>query len=210
MFFLQLLVLPACALLSTVHASELDVEFEEGLHYHRILPAVPVQADGDEVEVLELFWYGCPHCYNFEKFLNNWKQSKPDHVKFVLMPVALNRGWIPHARLYFALEKMGEVERMHPLIFEAMHVQGRSLRDLDSVSRFLSQHGIDANEFEKAYNSSDVEEKMQHSRQFVRDTGASSVPTVIVNGKYRSTASAAGGFEMLLRLIDHLVLQESP
>ncbi len=202
-------VLSICAMQATLRADNSGVEFEEGLHYHRIVPAIPVPSGSGEVVVLELFWYGCPHCYSFEKHLNSWEQNKADHVKFVRMPVALNRSWIPHARMYYALEKMGEVDRMHSLIFEAIHVQGRRLRDVESVSRFLSQHDIDTDEFEEAYNSSYVEEKMRHSGQFVRDSHASSVPTVIVNGKYRSTASAAGGHDLLLQLTDELVQRET-
>ncbi len=208
-FFMWLFV-PALALLATVQAGEPEVEFEEGFHYHMIFPAVPVQAtEAGDVEVLELFWYGCPHCYTFEKYLDSWKQNKAGHVKFIRMPVALNRGWTPHARAYYALEKMDEAERIHPLFFEAIHVQGRRVRDMESISRFLSQHGVDTEEFEKAYNSSYVEERIQHSKQFVRNTGTSSVPTVIINGKYRSTASVAGGHDRLLQLIDYLVQQET-
>lgn len=208
-FFVWLLVLPAFAILATVHASESEVEFDEGFHYHRILPAMPVQVDAGSVEVLELFWYGCPHCYIFEKYLNSWKQGKADHVKFVRMPVVLNRGWAPHARAYYALEKMGEAERVHTLFFEAIHAQGRRMRDMESISRFLSQHEIDTDEFAEAYNSSYVEEKIQRSGQLVRDSGASSVPTIIINGKYRSTASDAGGYGLLLQLTDYLVQHET-
>lgn len=203
-----LLGLSLWAWLATLPVLSSEAEFEEGIHYHVIMPAVPVESGSGEVVVLELFWYGCPHCYNFESYLDEWKQNKADHVKFVRMPVALNRSWVPHARMYYALEKMGEEDRMHPLIFEAMHVQGRHLRDVKSMSRFLSQHGIDTEAFENAYDSSYVNEKMQHSSQFVRASKASSVPTVVINGKYRSTASAAGGYDLLLYLTDDLVQRE--
>ena len=203
-----LLALAIWALLATLPALSLEAEFEEGAHYHMIVPPIPVESGPDEVVVLELFWYGCPHCYNFERLLDDWKQNKADHVKFIRMPVALNRSWVPHARMYYALEKIGEEDRMHPLIFEAMHVQGRHLRDVTSMSRFLSQHGVDTEAFENAYGSSYVDEKMQHAGQFVRAAQASSVPTMVINGKYRSTASAAGGYDLLLRLTDDLVQRE--
>lgn len=184
-------------------------EFEEGYHYHRISPALPLQADDGHVEVLELFWYGCPHCYVLEEYLTKWKQAKADHVKFVRMPAVMNRNWVSQARAYFALQEMGEAERVHSLFFEAIHVQGRRLRDMKSISRFLGQHGIDAVSFETAYRSSSVSEQVQRSRQLARDSGASAVPTIIVNGKYRTTAGDAGSYDLLLELLDHLALQEA-
>ena len=204
-----LLVVSIVAGWTTAWADESDVEFDEGYHYHRISPALPLQAGTGHVEVLELFWYGCPHCYVFEEHVNNWKREKADHVKFLRVPAVMNRSWVPQARAYFALEEMGEAERMHSIFFEAIHVQGRRLRDMKSMSRFLGQHGVDTSSFEKAYRSSSVSKRIQHSRQLARDSGASSVPTVVVNGKYRTTASDAGGYSLLFQLIDHLVAQET-
>lgn len=204
-----LLIVSAVAVWTAALAGELEAEFDEGYHYHRISPALPLQVDAGHVEVLELFWYGCPHCYDFEEYLTKWKREKADHVKFLPMPAVMNRNWVPQARAYFALKEMGEAERMHPLFFEAIHVQGRRLGDMKSISRFLGQHGIDTGSFEKTYRSSSVSKNIQHSRQLARDSGARSVPTVVVNGKYRSTASDAGSYSRLLQLIDHLVRQET-
>lgn len=199
------------ALLATINAEQeqnSDGEFLEGQHYHRISPSVATNVQDGSVEVLELFWYGCPHCFEFEKYLKSWGQDKPDYVEFMRMPAVLNKSWIPHARAYYALETMGEVERIHPIFFEAIHVQGRRLRDVESMGRFLSQHGIDTDEFEKAYNSFYVETKIKRSSQLVRDYGSRAVPTIIVNGKYRITASSAGGYEQVLKLMSQLVKQE--
>ena len=185
------------------------VEFQEGMHYHEIWPAVAINAEPGTVEILELFWYGCPHCYEFEKYLEGWKQDKPANIAFVSMPVALNRSWLSHARAYYALEKTGELERIHPLFFDAIHLQGRRLRDMESMMRFLSQHGVDVDEFKKAYNSPYVEAKVKHSGQLARQYGANSVPTVIIHGKYRTTASDAGGYERLLQLVNWLAKREA-
>lgn len=202
---LWLLIVSIAAVCTTAWADE----FDEGYHYHRISPALPLQVDAGHVEVLELFWYGCPHCYVFEEYLTRWKREKAGHVKFVRMPAVMNRNWVPQARAYFALQEMGEAERVHALLFEAIHVQGRRLRDMKSISRFLGQHGVDAVSFETAYRSPRVSEQIRRSRQLARDSGASSVPTIIVNGKYRTTAGDAGSYDLLLQLMDHLVLQET-
>jgi len=221
-FFVLLITLAASVLLVTARANEAEhdhaqhdqaqgatVEFQEGTHYHRISPAVPTNVEMGSVEVLELFWYGCPHCYQFEKYLTSWKQDKAANIEFVRIPAVLNQRWIPHARAYYALETMGEHERIHPIFFAAIHEQGRRLRDMDSMARFLTQHGIDEGEFKKAYDSLYVEIKTKRAKQLVRQYGSSSVPAVIINGKYRSTASDAGGFERLLQLIDQLAQQEA-
>ena len=203
----------ALLLLPYAHADDsqpASLKFEEGRHYHKISPAVPTDVAAGKVEVLELFWYGCPHCYYFEKYLKAWKQDKSPDVEFIRMPAVLNRGWVPHARAFYALEALDEAERIHLIFFEAIHGQGRGLRDTASMSRFLAQHGIVADDFEKAYGSLYVETKLSHANQRIRQYGSSSVPTIIVNGKYRSTVSDAGGFQQLLELTNYLVDLETP
>lgn len=182
--------------------------FIEGKHYHRITPAVETDVEDGKVEVLELFWYGCPHCFQFEPHVTGWKESKADYITFTQMPAVLNRGWLAHARAFYALETMGELERIHPIFFEAIHVQGRRLRDVESMARFLSQHDVDAEKFKSAYDSLYVETKINRSGQLVRQYGSSSVPTVIINGKFRTSARDAGGFENVLRVINMLAEQE--
>ncbi|MFK7815140.1 MAG: thiol:disulfide interchange protein DsbA/DsbL [Gammaproteobacteria bacterium] len=182
--------------------------FIEGKHYHRITPAVETDVEDGQVEVLELFWYGCPHCFQFEPHVTSWKETKADYISFTRMPAVLNRGWLAHARAYYALETMGELERIHPIFFEAIHDQGRRLRDVESMTRFLSQHDVDADKFKSAYDSLYVETKINRSGQLVRQYGSSSVPTVIINGKFRTSARDAGGFENVMRVIDMLSEQE--
>jgi len=133
----------------------------------------------------------------------------PANVSFVRMPAVLNRGWLAHARAFYALETMGELERIHPLFFEAIHDQGRRLRDVESMSRFLAQQDVDVEKFKSAYNSLYVETKINRSGQLVRQYGSSSVPTVIINGKYRTTARDAGGFENVVRIINLLAEKEA-
>ncbi|MEM7401942.1 MAG: thiol:disulfide interchange protein DsbA/DsbL [Pseudomonadota bacterium] len=183
--------------------------FIEGKHYHRISPAVPTNVEEGKVEVIEIFWYGCPHCFEFEPFITSWKETMPAEVSFDRMPAVLNRGWAAHARAYYALETMGELERIHPIFFEAIHTQGRRLRDVESMTRFLSQHDIDAEKFKSAFDSMYVETKIKRSEQIVRQYGANSVPQVIINGKYRTSARDAGGFENVMRVVDMLISKEA-
>ena len=204
-----LLTLLAPAIAEDGHNHAPVTNFQLGKHFHQISPAVETDVEDGKVEVLELFWYGCPHCFQFEPHLTGWKETMSDDISFVRMPAVLNKSWLAHARAFYALETMGELERIHPIFFEAIHVQGRRLRDVESMSRFLSGHDVDAEKFKSAYNSLYVETKINRSGQLVRQYGSSSVPTVIINGKYRTTASDAGGFENVLKIIDLLVEQEA-
>ena len=188
--------------------ADIGTQYQEGRHYHRISPNVATDVQEGSVEVIELFWYGCPHCFEFEKYLIDWEQNKPNYIEFVRMPAVLNRSWAPHARAYYALEIMGEIDRVHSIFFEAIHVQGRRLRDIESMTRFLSQHGIDEDEFKKSYDSFYVETKLKRSDQLVRQYGSTSVPTVIINGKFRTSASDAGGYESVLEIVNLLSQQE--
>ncbi len=201
-------------LLATAHAKdshdhESVTNFQEGKHFHRITPAVETGVEDGKVEVLELFWYGCPHCFQLEPYIKAWNETKADYISFIRMPAVLNRSWLAHGRAYYALETMGELERIHPIFFEAIHVQGRRLRDVESMTRFLSQHNVDAEKFKSAYDSLYVETKINRSAQLVRQYGSSSVPTIVINGKYRTSASDAGGYENLLQVINHLAQQET-
>ena len=200
--------------LFSVHAEEAHnhapvSNFLEGQHYHSITPAVPTNVEEGKVEVLEVFWYGCPHCFDFEPHLVSWKETMSESTSFMRVPAVLNRGWVTHAKAYYALETMGEIERIHPAFFAAIHTQGRRLRDVESIARFLSQHDVDVEKFKSAYDSMYVETKIKRADQVVRQYGVSSVPQVVINGKYRSSASDAGGYENLLRVIDMLVEQEA-
>ena len=212
--FLLLITLFVSLVLIVVHAKEghdhpAVTDFQEGKHYFRINPAVPTNVEEGKVEVIELFWYGCPHCFQFEPYLASWKETIPDNVSFVRMPAVLNRGWVAHARAFYALETMGELERIHPIFFAAIHEQGRRLRDKESMARFLAQHDVDAEKFKSAYDSMYVETKIKRAGQLGRQYGANSVPQVIINGKYRTSGSDAGGFENLLRVVDMLAAQEA-
>ncbi|MBA2492135.1 MAG: thiol:disulfide interchange protein DsbA/DsbL [Gammaproteobacteria bacterium] len=183
--------------------------FSEGEEYDRILPPAPTSVPPDKVEVAEVFWYGCPHCYDFEPYLEKWEQSKPEAVELVRLPATLNPSWLGHARAYYALEIMGEVPRVHKAFFQAIHEQGRLLTDLDSITRFLAQQGVDEAAFRKAYNSREAKTRLQRADELQRSYMITGVPSVIVDGQYLTSASQAGSYENMLAVIDHLVAMEA-
>lgn len=182
--------------------------FKEGEHYERITPEVATQSDG-KIEVVEVFWYGCHHCYSFEPDIKKWLKSKPDNVEFRRVPGVFARNWIPHARAYYTAEILGVTDAIHTPLFEAIHDEGKRIGDEDSLARFFAEHGVAEADFREAYNSFSVDTKTRQALVASKEYGISGVPSVIVNGRYRTSARLAGTYENLLKIVDALVDKES-
>ena len=181
--------------------------FTEGEHYERIKPEVATHADG-KIEVVEVFWYGCHHCFSFEPHINKWLKSKPDNVEFRRVPGVFARNWIPHARAYYTAEVLGVLDTIHAPLFDAIHEERRQINDEDTLARFFAEHGVADADFREAYNSFSVDTKTRQAMTASKEYGISGVPSVIVNGRYRTSARLAGTFENLLKVVDELVDKE--
>ncbi|MGE3846457.1 MAG: thiol:disulfide interchange protein DsbA/DsbL [Gammaproteobacteria bacterium] len=179
-----------------------------GKHYQEIKPAVPTSVAADKVEVVELFWYGCPHCYAFEPQLKEWLANKPDYVEFVRVPAVFAHNWEIHARAYYAAQQLGVLDKIHPLLFEAIHREGRKVFSLEEVQGFFADQGVPEAEFKKAYESFDVDTKARHAIALTRQYGITGVPAVIVNGKYRTSGQEAGDYATLLKVVETLADKE--
>lgn len=185
-------------------------DFTEGTDYDRISPPVPTDVAPGKIEVVEVFWYGCPHCYALEPTLEKWVHSgKPKAAEFVRVPAALNPSWLGHARAYCALEVMGKVNSVHEAIFQAIHEQGRLLADADSMARFLAQQGIEADAFKEAYNSLEAQTCLNRAADLARRYGVTGVPAMVVDGQYLTSATQAGSFGRMLKVVDYLVAKEA-
>jgi thiol:disulfide interchange protein DsbA len=181
--------------------------YEEGRHYAVL--DTPVRTASDTgVEVAEVFWYGCPHCYSFKPLIENWAESAPDHVNYVKIPAALGASWEPHAKAFFAVEAMGELDKVHDAFFEALAGERRQLNSGEALADFVAGYGVDGEEFLKNYNSFGVNARMQQAQSKIRGARVTGTPTMIVAGKYRVTASMAGSHEAVLEVVDYLVEQE--
>ena len=189
-------------------ASAADSTFVEGKHYERIKPEVATHTDG-QVEVVEVFWYGCNHCFSFEPHIKEWVANKPDNVVFRRVPGVFSRGWVPHARAYYAAEVLGVLDTIHAPLFEAIHEDRRRINDEDSLARFFAEHGVSDADFREAYNSFSVDTKTRQAMEASRDYGITGVPSMIVNGRYRSSARLTGTYGELLKVVDELVDIES-
>ena len=179
-----------------------------GHNYEMVSPAQPTQSKG-KIEVLEIFWYGCPHCYDFDPELETWLENKPDDVEFRRMPGVFRKNWMPHARAFYAAEKMGILDTFHIALFEAMHKDHKRINSDDAIFDFVEGlEGVDSKEFKKAYNAFSVESKVKQAMRLSRAYGIRGVPAIIVNGKYWSSGSLAGGYPELLKVVDALVDKE--
>lgn len=181
--------------------------WEEGKHY-QVLDTPVRTASESGIEVAEVFWYGCPHCYTFKPLVESWAEDLPEDVNYVKIPAALGSSWEPHAKAFYALEAMGELDKVHDALFDALAGERRPLNSGEALADFVASHGVDGEEFLKNYNSFGVNAKMQQAQSKIRGARVTGTPTMLVNGKYRVTASMAGGHEAALEVVDYLIEQE--
>lgn len=198
-----LLIIPLLFMLSPSQAQE----FDEGVEYVKINPPVKT-SDPDKVVVTEIFWYGCPHCYRFEPYIERWQQSMPEGVLFEQLPSVLNASWMEHARTFFALDAMGAIDEVHHKLFTAIHLQNKRLNSIDTIAAFVAEQGVDEKEFRDHYHSFPVDTSVRKSRQLEKKYGHGGVPAIIINGKYRTSGSMAGSNSGIIKVIDFLVKKE--
>lgn len=186
-----------------VHAQS----WQAGTHYQELSESLPTDS-GDRIQVTEVFWYGCPHCYSFKPHVESWEKSLPGDVQFNLMPAILGKSWEPHARAFYALKALDSLDKAHSPLFDALAGERRPLNSASALGDFLSGIGVDRDAFVKAYDSFGVNARLQQSQSRIRAARVTGVPTMLVNGKYKVTASMAGGQEQMLDVVDYLIEKE--
>lgn len=183
--------------------------FELGVHYLRLSPTQPTSSNPDQVEVCEVFWYGCPHCNNFDPLLEEWRAKQPGYVSFVRVPAVWNDLLRLHARAFYTAEALGKGAEMHAEFFREIHERNNGLDSEAKLTEFFGRFGVDAAAFKEAFDSFAVQAKLQRADELSRRYRIGSVPTLVINGKYTTDAPQAGGdYEDLLALADELVAAE--
>ncbi|QEY60586.1 thiol:disulfide interchange protein DsbA/DsbL [Metapseudomonas lalkuanensis] len=198
-------VLAGASLLG-VSAVQAD-DIEAGKQYVELSSPVPVSVPG-KIEVVELFWYGCPHCYQFEPTLNPWAEKLPEDVNFVRIPAMFGGLWNVHGQLFITLESMKVEHQVHKAVFDAIHKEGKKLATPEEMAEFLAGQGVDKDAFLKAYNSFAVKGQMEKAKKLAMAYQITGVPTLVVNGKYRFDISSSGGPEQTLKVAEHLIEKE--
>ena len=178
--------------------------FAEGRQYLQV-PFPTAVETGNKVEVREIFWYGCPHCYVLEPGLTRWLKKLPANAQFVRTPGTVSPGWVIHAQAYYTFEALGAMENLHAAFFKTVQEQPRAYNDEKAIADFVARHGIDRKKFTEAFNSFGVRLKLEKAKQANQDLNIDSVPTLVVDGKYLTNAAMAGGEEAMFRLLDQLV-----
>lgn len=188
-------------------AAAAESAYKDGEHYERITPEVATNSEG-KIEVVEIFWYGCHHCYAFEPHIEKWLKSKPENVVFRRVPGIFSQNWIPHARAFYVADTLGVMDKVHTALFAAIHGLGRKINDEDALARFFAEHGVAESDFREAYNSFSVDTKTRQAMTASKDYGITGVPSMIVNGRFRTSARLTGTYEEMLKVVDTLVAKE--
>jgi thiol:disulfide interchange protein DsbA len=175
--------------------------------YVELSNPVPVAVPG-KIEVVELFWYGCPHCYKFEPVINPWVEKLPSDVNFKRIPAMFGGPWDAHGQMFLALESMGVEHKVHAAVFKAIQEEHKKLTSPDEMAEFLATQGVDKDKFLATFNSFAIKGQVVQARELAKKYEITGVPTMIVNGKYRFDIGSAGGAEQALQLADKLVDQE--
>lgn len=177
----------------------------EGTHYVRLSQPLPVPTHG-KLEVVEFFWYGCPHCNEFEPALEAWTKTLPADVLFRRAPVAFRpEPHGTHQRLYFAIEAMGLIPALHRKVFYAVHNERQMLDKPADISAFVSKNGVDGAKFLDVFNSFSVQTKARQAHQLSEAYKIDGVPALGVQGRFYTSGSLAGSNDRALAVVDHLL-----
>lgn len=183
-------------------------EFKEGVHFTRLVPAQPSSGSAEQVEVTEAFWYGCPHCYALDPYLESWRKQAPAYVKFVRIPVIWNPRTGTHARLFYTAEALGKLDELHSQIFRELNVNNNPLDSAAGIEAFFTARGVAKEEFSRTFSSSAMEAKLEEASLLLRRYRIESVPTLVINGKYVTDVGKAGGQRQLINVLNELVARE--
>ncbi|MGY6277443.1 thiol:disulfide interchange protein DsbA/DsbL [Methylomonas sp. MgM2] len=176
--------------------------------YEAITPPQPVQ-NPNKVEVIEFFWYGCPHCYSLEPSMVDWLKNKPENVEFIRQPAVFSDLWAKHAKAFFTAEALGVSDKVHADFFDAIQNKQQKLTSEDDLAKFFAAHGVKDEDFRAAYNSFFVDAKLRQAETMGPRYGITGVPAIIVNGKYRVTATTAKSQDNMIKVTNDLIRHES-
>jgi protein dithiol oxidoreductase (disulfide-forming) len=178
-----------------------------GTEFDVIEPRAPIEAPAGKVEVVEFFWYGCPHCNAFEPALEAWMKKLPNDVVFKRVPIAFQASHVPQQRLFYALEAMGLVEKLHTKVFAAIHVERANLATGEAIIEWVGHQGVDRTKFVEQYNSFSVATKSGKGTQLQNAYKVEGVPALGVAGRFYTDGSKAGNMERALQVVEYLVGQ---
>ena len=186
-----------------------------GVNYRPLVPAQPTDAAPGKVEVVEVFWYGCPHCYALDPYIESWRKTKPTYIEFKRVPVTWQAVHQSHAKLFYTLEALGKEEAVHSAVFAEMHdrknfmyMQGDEHETFSVQVAFAKAHGISETDFTNAYNSFTVQTDMAKADDLVHRYHVDGVPLLVINGKYVTDVNMAGSQANVMSIVSDLAASE--
>lgn len=181
--------------------------FQSGTDYLTLDKPAPTEAPAGKVEVVEFFWYNCPHCNGFEPMFDAWAKKQAKDVSVRRVPIAFRPDFEPQQRLYYVLEGMGKVEELHKKVFYAIHVEKVPLNTADQISAWVDKQGIPKAKFLEMYNSFSVSTKARKATQLQDAYALDGVPALGINGRYFTSGTQAKTLERSLQVADALIAQ---
>jgi len=195
------LALASLALAGSALAQE--IRARQNIDY-RVIPAQPVET-GERIEVIDFFWYGCPYCNELQPALEDWIRRKPDDVAVRRVPAILKDNWAPHARIYYTLELLGEVERLHLKVYHSYHVEELSMSKPDVMEQWAVKNGIERRRWVDAYFSPEVDARIARAFQAAKRYNVQGTPSVVVDGRYLTSSSMTPTVRGMVPVLEDLV-----
>jgi thiol:disulfide interchange protein DsbA len=171
------------------------------------LSGVLGETAADKIEVIQFFYYGCPHCFDQQPLIEDWLAAKPADVEFRLVPALRDDKWLPLTKAYFALEALGEAKRLHRPIYDVINFDGAQLDEEEKLLAWVSRNGVNREKFLEVYNSDKVKAQVEAARKATLDYGIRATPTLVVAGKYAITSGLAGSHYEAIRVLNQQITQ---
>lgn len=191
-------------LLSPLAAAAQETPRARVNHEYRVINPQAVET-GDNIEVVEFFWYGCPYCHELQSPLAEWLNRKPADVTLRRVPALLGDDRAPHARIYYALEALGELDRLHQQVYLSYHLQRLAMSKPEVMAQWAVRHGIDRQRWLTAYNSSEVTQKIRRAQELTRAYDVQGTPSMAVDGRHLTSSGTAGGVRGVMPVVDDLI-----
>ena len=180
-----------------------EIRARQNIEY-RLIASQPVET-GDRIEVIDFFWYGCPYCNELQPALEDWVRRKPADVALRRIAVILKDTWAPHARIYYTLELLGEVERLHQKVYYSYHVEELHMSRPDVMEQWAAKNGIDRRKWLDAYYSPEVDAKVARAQQLTQRYDVQGTPSVVVDGRYLTSSSMTPTVRGVVPVVEDLV-----
>lgn len=178
--------------------------FKEGKDYIQLAKPIAPEAPAGKIDVIEFFWYSCPHCHAFEPAFEAWVKAAPKDLSIRRIPVAFNASFLPQQKLYFALQGMGKLDALHAKVFRAIHIERQALNKDETIFAWIAQQSMDAAKFKEIYNSFTVANQVRRAAQLQDAYGVEGVPSMGVAGRYYTDGTMAGSMQTVLQVVAYL------